>query len=188
MAQRLELAQALETNRELFRRAGIVNVGVDAVSYALASQDSLRSPLYWRLAASFGTAQARIYNTSDELVEALRRGDIDLAYNVPLSEAVAGATAQPYAVVVPEEYALGLPWTVFVPQAARSGAAATVAEYLLSPSGQAVVSTVLWGNRRSEIVEIEDQKIALGPELLVYLDSIKRSNFLDAWFELVTSP
>lgn len=185
---RLDLAQALETVPSLFRRVGIVNVGIDAVSYTLATQDSLRSPLYWRLAAAFGSSQARIYNTSTELVDALRHGEIDIAYNVPLSDAVAGGVSLPVKVIIPQDYVLGLPWTLFVPETSRSGLASAVANYLLSPDGQDVVSGVLWRALRSRALEIEEQKIALGPELLVYLDSIKRSNFLDAWFELVTSP
>ncbi|MBD8065937.1 sensor histidine kinase N-terminal domain-containing protein [Devosia sp. PTR5] len=185
---RLDLAQALESARGLFKRAGIVNVGVDAVSYALASQDSLRSPLYWRLAAAFGSSQARIYNTSAELVEAMAAGEIDIAYNVPMSDVIGGGFTASFQVIIPQDYVLGLPWTCFVPATSDSSMASAVAGYLLSPKGKEVVSNVLWRVHRPQVLEIEEQKIALGPELLVYLDSIKRSNFLDAWFELVTSP
>ena len=31
------------------------------------------------------------------------------------------------------------------------------------------------------------QPVPLGPELLVFLDRIKRSRFLDAWFQMVTA-
>ena len=87
----------------------IVNVGIDAVSYTLAAQDSLRSPLYWHLAAAFGSAQARIFDTGSELVDALRRGELDVAYNVPLSEAGIAGSSVAYQIVVPQDYALGLP-------------------------------------------------------------------------------
>lgn len=184
---RLELAQALESSPQLFRQAGIVNIGTDAVSYALAAQDSLRSPLYWRLAAAFGSAQARIYDTASELVDALNNGEIQIGYNVPLSEVAVGEL-DTYEVIVPQDYALGLPWTVFVPETSRSTFGAAVAQFLLSSEGQSAVSQVLWHDLPQRAPAIEEQRIPLGPELLVYLDSIKRSNFLDAWFELVTSP
>lgn len=185
---RLELVQALETREDLLRRIGIVNVGIDAVSYTLATQDSLRSPLYWRLAAAFGSAQARIYDTGTELVAALRRGEIDLAYNVPLSEAVATGASDFYEIVMPQDYVLALPWTLFAPERAWSVHAEQIANFLLSERGLSLVSRVLWGTQRAPALDADYQRIAMGPELLVYLDSIKRSNFLDAWFELVTSP
>ncbi len=187
-SSRLELAQALETSPDLFKRIGIVNVGIDAVSYTLAAQDSLRSPLYWRLAAAFGSAQAQIFDTGAELVDALRRGDLDVAYNVPLSEAGIAGPPAAYQIVVPQDYTLGLPWTMFVPASSNSSYGAHVVSFLLSPEGQKVVSDAIWHENVQQYLEVKEQRIHLGPELLVYLDSIKRSNFLDAWFELVTSP
>lgn len=166
----------------------IVNVGIDAVSYTLAAQDSLRSPLYWRLAAAFGSAQARIFDTGSELVDALRRGEPDVAYNVPLSEAGIAGSSVAYQIVVPQDYALGLPWTMFVPASSSSSYGAHVVSFLLSPEGQRVISEAIWHENVQQYIEVKEQRIHLGAELLVYLDSIKRSNFLDAWFELVTSP
>ncbi|MBN7778499.1 sensor histidine kinase N-terminal domain-containing protein [Nitratireductor aquimarinus] len=185
---RLQLAQSLEANLELFQRVGTVNVGVDTVSYALAAQDSLRSPLYWRLAAAFGSAQARIYDNGTELVNALQRGQIDVAYNVPLSEVVHEADARHYDVIAPQDYVLGLPWTIFVPQNSPASYGPDIAHFLFSEEGQALIAHVLWGDDKVPASEMKPQRIPLGPELLVYLDTIKRSKFLDSWFELVTAP
>ena len=40
------------------RRVGIVNVGIDDIGYLLASQDSIRTSLYWRLIRALGDIDA----------------------------------------------------------------------------------------------------------------------------------
>ena len=60
-------------------------IGIDDLRYLLASQDSIRSSLYWRLMRAFGVSNARIYDTTDDLLAAFRAGEVDVLYHVPLS-------------------------------------------------------------------------------------------------------
>ncbi|HEV7307033.1 ABC transporter substrate-binding protein [Ensifer sp.] len=185
---RTGLARTLEQNRtRLLRRVGLVNIGIDNVSYAFASQEALRSPLFWRISRAVGAAQARIFDSNEELLQALSQGRVDLAYNVPLSAARKWASENPsIEIVIPEDYVLALPWTALIPEKARNRpTAGDVVDFLLSERAKSALEKV--GLTRSQdLATMKNvQFIELGPELLVYLDAVKRSRFLDTWFQLV---
>ncbi|MFN4128292.1 MAG: ABC transporter substrate-binding protein, partial [Paracoccaceae bacterium] len=188
---RLELTRRLEQLEGRFdRRVGLVNIGIDSVGYGLAAQDELRSPLFWRIATAFGASRVRIYDSTAELIDALARGDIDIGYNVAMTEARAaidgGAEIE---MVVPEDYVISFPWIGFVPSAAvNPEAAERLLAYVLSTSGQPLLEASYMAVNESELAEIRLQFIALNPGLLVYLDPLKKSRLLNTWFQLVTDP
>jgi ABC-type Fe3+ transport system substrate-binding protein len=183
----LGLVQFLEHNTaQIFQRIGIVNIGIDSVAYTLASQDSLRSPLFWRLTQALGNAQARIFNTESELLDALEAGDIDFGYNIPLS-AIAARKAVETEIdfFFPEDYVLSLPWTLLATRNNAQNRQLAVAHFLAMPENNALLglndlSTIL------DAATFNYQPVPLGPELMVFLDQIKRSRFLDSWFQLAT--
>lgn len=187
---RIELVRALEQDGGRFlRRVGIVNIGMDDVSYLLASQDSIRTSLYWRLMRAFGGAKARIYDTTDDLLAALDAGELDVLYNVPLSALlVDGVIPDGMEIVVPQDYVLAVPWTVLMPKGARNAHGAhIVLNSLLSPDGKPMFSAAGF-NTPAGFVGLDSlQRIELGPELLVFRDMIKRSKFLDIWFQMVVN-
>ncbi|MCK8779814.1 substrate-binding domain-containing protein [Rhizobium sp. NTR19] len=187
---RIELVRALEQNTQRFsRRVGIVNIGIDDVSYLLASQDSIRTSLYWRLMQSFGAADARIYDTTDDLLAAFRVGEIDVVYNAPLSALLAsGAMPADVQIVVPQDYVLTVPWTVLVPKGAPNlRGARIVLNVLQSPETKPALAAVGF-TYPADFADLESlQRIELGPELLVFRDTIKRSKFLDTWFQMVVN-
>lgn len=187
---RIELVRALEQNSEQFsRRVGIVNIGIDDVSYLLASQDSIRTSLYWRLMRSFGVAKARIYDTTDDLLEALRAGEIDVLYNVPLSALSAnGALPAGVTVAVPQDYVLAVPWTVLMPKGATNLRDARAAlQVLHSVDAKPALAEAGFSYPVDFTAFDSLQGIELGPELLVFRDTIKRSKFLDIWFQMVVN-
>ena len=185
---RIELARILEQNPSRFqRRVGVVNIGIDNVNYTLAAQDSIRSPLFWRIVRAFGVSQARIYDTSEELLQALTAGRIDLAYNVPLSDIRKWHyDHEEFEVIMPQDYVVALPWTALIPERSKH---ANIAEqaitFLLSEKGQSLLEQtgLASGESPSDLASL--QPVELGPELLVYLDGLKRSRFLDTWFQLI---
>lgn len=179
---RLDLTQLLEQDRDLFRRAGIVNVGISNRAYTLATQDSLRSPLFWRLAQAFGATQARIYDSEADLLDAMARGAIDIGYNIPLSDLT--ARDDQLAHVFPEDYVLSVPWSLLLGRRHADGQAGNIASALLTPEARQIIARdvlLLSDDTRPA----NDQPIIPGPELLVFLDQIKRSRFLDDWFQFV---
>lgn len=185
---RIELARLMEQNPQRFlRRVGLVNIGIDNSSYTLAAQDSIRSPLFWRIVRAFGASQARIYDDNEELLQAFSDKRIDLAYNVPLSYISKWPhNADELTVILPRDYVVALPWTALIPyKSKRVTEAEQAISFLLSTAGQALLKqTGLFSiSNPSDLVTF--QPVELGPELLVYLDSLKRSRFLDTWFQLV---
>ena len=185
---RVALVRALEQGGDRFdRRVGLVNIGIDDVSYLLASQDSIRTSLYWRLMQAFGAAQTRIYDTTEDLLEALHAGKLDVLYNVPLSALLmAGAIPAGMEIVVPQDYVLAVPWTAFVPKAASSPRGGrSLLHALLAPESKAALAAAGF-NLPATLPGLDGiQRIELGPELLVFRDMIKRSKFLDIWFQTV---
>lgn len=187
---RIELVRALEQNNDRFsRRVGIVNIGIDDVSYLLASQDSIRTSLYWRLMRAFGAASARIYDTTDDLLAAFRAGEVDVLYNVPLSALSAGgAMAQGVQIAVPQDYVLAVPWTVLMPKGAANLRGARIVLHALH---SAEIKPALAATGFSYLADFTAfdslQRIELGPELLVFRDTIKRTKFLDIWFQMVVN-
>ncbi|MBJ7515499.1 MAG: ABC transporter substrate-binding protein, partial [Stenotrophomonas sp.] len=96
---------------------------------------------------------------------------------------------EPLGIVEPEDYTLVMLRTAVIPRNARNSAEARrFLDYLLSPRGQQVLSRearlmpiVRGGATRNGSPERNLRPIQLGPGLLVYLDALKRRQFLDAW-------
>lgn len=191
---RIALAQLLErAATRLSGRVGLVNIGIDSVSYVAAAQDSLRSPLFWRVTRGFGAAQVRIFDHAGELLQAMAAGELDLAYNVPLSAAQAAiARGAAVEIVVPEDYTVSVPWTVSIPNSAPNPFGARRALDLIVgrdgaralEAGGIGAGPPLTPGRTDSI----RQTVALGPELLVFLDPLKRTRFLDTWIQLIVGP
>ncbi len=187
--RRAELAGLLEADDGRFsRRVGVINIGVDGVAYATAAQDALRSGLYLRLANAFGAAGVRIFETSQDLLRRLSEGGVDIAYNVPLSQArsMAGDDER-FTVVIPEDDVVQLPITALIPKSSRhSEPAGRILDFLLTTEGRSVLQAA--GIVPSQPAGVPStQRVSLGPELLVYLDRLKRSRFLDGWFQAVVA-
>lgn len=182
---RLELALYLESHEKTFeKRVGLANIGIDSVGYAIAVQDVLRSPLFWRVARAFGAANSRIYDSSADVVDALIKGDIDLAYNMPLSE-IQAQDLEELDAVVPEDYVIALPWVLFVPKAARdAGKSEAILSFLLEKSDLILPLDLGGGTSDLEVLQ-GMQDVNIGPELLAFLDPIKKTLFLDNWLEMV---
>lgn len=189
---RLALARRLELGDERYlQRVGLVNIGIDPVSYTLATQDELRSPLFWRVAAAFGGAEARIYDSAERLLGALADDAIDIAYNVPLSAAArALSNGAPIEIIRPDDYAISLPWVVVSPEeVAHPYVTEKVIQFLLSKRSRAALMAVhIMAPPTSQTRDTTVQPVTIGPALLVYLDPLKKSTLLDSWFQSVTAP
>jgi two-component system sensor histidine kinase TctE len=195
------LAQFLEDNTERLRgRVATYDIATSGVGYMLAVQDQLISSQFWRLASALGRADAVLSGSSPDILSAVDRGEIAIAYNVLGSYAFARqAAGANIHIVVPDDYVLVLTRSMMIPRdAARADLARSFIDFALSPEGQAVAAgeTAL-GSVRSgvrgvwtmeNITELGTgavQPIALGPSLMVALDQQRRSRFLDTWRGIV---
>jgi two-component system sensor histidine kinase TctE len=195
---RADLIRLLREQHGRFRgRVATYDPARSGVGYLFATQDSVLSSQFWPLAAALGDAQARLYDTSAEMLDAVERGEIDIAYNVLASYAQAHAAAgAPIEIVTPLDYVLVMSRVVAIPErASNPGLAGTFVDYLLSGRGQRVLAVVskmrpIASGKPEDVATGpasggdgggSDRPIALGPALLVFLDGIKRQRFLAGW-------
>jgi two-component system, OmpR family, sensor histidine kinase TctE len=191
---RIDLTRLLDRLAERFRgRIGTVDVGNNGLAYLLASQEARLSSAYWRLIRAFGSAEARIYWSTEEMLEALRSNQIDIAYNAIASELDSIRSDQRFSIIHADDYRLAFPRAVFMPRhGSATGAALDFVRFVLSPPGQAIV-------KRSGAIPVADlrtdipsarrepaiQPIGLGPGLLALRDLNTRSNLMETWLQLI---
>jgi two-component system, OmpR family, sensor histidine kinase TctE len=193
----------LQDTERLRRRVATYDPAASGVGYLFATQDSVLSSQYWRLVLAFGNVQARLFGTSAEMLDALERGEVAIAYNVLGSYARTRADAgAPLAIVPPEDYTLVMSRVATIPRTAGNARLGKeFLEYLLSNRGQTVVDgpsnlDAILSDLPTTLDEDPtpvprlgtERPIALGPQLLVFLDPMKRRVFLEEWWLAVNLP
>ncbi|HWV22505.1 MAG TPA: ABC transporter substrate-binding protein, partial [Devosia sp.] len=198
----LKLAELLETETEKFRgQIATYDIALSGVGYLLAAQDQTISSTFWRLATAFGRVGAQFSGSSPAILNGVADGSLALGYNVLGSYAFArqaeGANIE---IVVPDDYVLVLTRSMLIPRDAKEvELARAFVDFALSPAGQQIAAggTALGavvpgsaGEWTSEAIAARGrgviQAIALGPSLLVALDTLRRQRFLDTWKEIVS--
>ncbi|MCD7097702.1 ABC transporter substrate-binding protein [Stenotrophomonas sp. MMGLT7] len=200
--RRLPSAQVPRTRRQLLDllrapaaplrgRVGTYDVERSGVGYLFATQDGQLGSIAGALLAALGDNRVRLEERTGVLLDRVASGELLLAYNVLGSYAQARIDAgAPLAIVQPEDYTLVALRTAVIPRAAAHATEARrFLDYLLSPRGQQVLSREArlmpilppGGDPRGTAPARTFRPIALGPGLLVYLDALKRRQFLDAW-------
>jgi two-component system, OmpR family, sensor histidine kinase TctE len=201
---RPELIGLLQSQPDRFRgRVATYDLARSGVGYLFATQDSVLSSQYWRLALALGDVSTRLLASSAEILDAVERGGVLIGYNVlgsyARSRQLAGA---PVGIVLPLDYTLVMSRVVTIPKAARNPAAAKLLiDHILSDRGQRVVAgaTAMQaivppdGPATSVAGPMVDaagsvHPITLSPSLLVFLDPLKQSRFLANWSETVRHP
>ena len=191
---RLRLAQFLESNTAAYRARVITyDIGRSGVGYIYAAFEAGVSPLAWRLMRALGDVEARLAETSLDMLGALERGEVAIAFNLAGStEVYERASAAGLSIVATEDYRIVTTQTALVPRSARNlGAATRFLDFILSPAGQerlgeaALLPETPPPQRRSGIPVTT---IPLGPAMLGYSDQRKRGRFLDTWIQLVLKP
>ena len=190
------LALLRDPAAKLAGRVGTYDVGRSSVGYLLATQDHQLGSMAGALQAALGDNRVVLEERTGPLLDRVARGQLALAYNVLGSYAQARIDAgAPLGIVLPEDYTLVLLRTALIPrEAANAVEAGRFLDYLLWPRGQAVLARQvgLQPIRSPSGAPLAPQAgdgarvralrpIPLGPGLLVYLDALKRRQFLDAW-------
>ena len=172
-------------------RVGTYDINRSSVGYLLATQDAQRGSIAGALLGALGDNRVVLEERTGVLLDKVSSGRLALVYNVLGSYAQARIdNGEPLAIIEPEDYTLVMLRTAVIPRTARNSAEARrFLEYLLSARGQQVLSRqarlmpiVRSGNGSTDNgPERNLRPIQLGPGLLVYLDALKRRQFLDAW-------
>jgi ABC-type Fe3+ transport system substrate-binding protein len=147
------------------------------------------------LIESFGRIAVRTYCCSQDMVDAVARGEILLAYNVQMSYGHAAQRAgQPIGVVLPTDYQAVQTRSVML---ARNGQnredAIAFVDSLVAPGGQQLARALLQplegatatGAMLSNRMLAE---VAVGPALLALRDDARRARFIKEWTSAVKTP
>lgn len=192
--QLLELLRAPDV--PLAGRVGIYDAAQSSVGYLLATQDNQTGSMAGALMSALGDNQVRRENRSGVLLDRVANGELALAYNALSSYArLRMAAGKSLAIMQPEDYTLVLLRTALIPRHAPNPAqAGRFLDFLLSPEGQQALArhahvepvisdsaTAAAPYGREDGRNQPFRPIKLGPGLLVYLDALKRRQFLDAW-------
>lgn len=170
-------------------KVGTYDIERSSVGYLLATQDAHRGSMAGALLGALGDNDVVREERTGVLLDKVASGELSLAYNVLGSYAQARIDAgAPLGIVEPEDYTLVVLRTALIPRASRHPAEArSFLDYLLSPRGQLVLSRearlmpIVGAAGRDGTPGHNRRPIQLGPGLLVYLDALKRRQFLDAW-------
>jgi iron(III) transport system substrate-binding protein len=172
------------------------DIAKSAVGFLFATQDSRLQGGFWDLVKALGANAVELEANTSVMVQRIAAGKDYLGYNLIGSYAMARARRDPaIGVVLPRDYTLVMSRIALVSRtAAHPNAARLWLDYLLSRRGQTMLST------RSELFSIRSdvtgeftaatlrqtlgpslKAIAVGPELLVFLDQSKQAEFLRRW-------
>ncbi|MEM7257084.1 MAG: extracellular solute-binding protein [Pseudomonadota bacterium] len=191
---RNELIALLRDNPERFNeRIGTYDIRTSGAGYLFATQDSRQSDAFWRLAEVIGSTSPRLYCCSSDMIEALRSGEIVFAYNVVGSYASAVLDNSEDGMVVPlTDYQIFMLRTALIPKTSGNAPqAGTFIDFLADANNRELIG------EKVGLPPVDGQAlqkhqhfrpISLGPGLLVYLDRIKRKQFIKAWSDAVLQP
>lgn len=189
---RRDLIDLLRANPARFNgRIATYDPHVSGAGYLFATQDARQTDAFWRLAEVMGRLNARLYCCSGAMIDDLESGDLALAYNVVGSYAVTRLPDAPdIEVIEPEDFTVALLRTAFIPSgAAQAGLGGALLDFMLGAQGRALIDGV------ADLPPLDQsalpphlRPIRLDPGLLVYLDRIKRQNFLGEWDAAMTQP
>lgn len=184
---RRDLIDLLRQNPERFHgRVGTYDLELSGAGYLFATQDSRQSDSFWRLAEVMGGLSPRLYGSTNEMITDLKSGRLVIAYNV------LGSYARPrlagdgdLQIAELEDYTLTLLRTGFIPVTSGEPAlGGAFLDFLLSPEGRRLLQ------EKAGLPPIDETQLAqrphlrpmrLDPGLLVFLDDLKRQNFLEEW-------
>lgn len=186
-----------EKQTELKGRVGTYDVRQSGIGYLYATQDAAQGQEALRMTEALGRVDARVFCCTVVMLNAIAKGELDFAYNLLGSYALASAKADPrIGVMLFDDYNLVMARTAFISKDAKNLAAAKqFVNFLLSAEGQHLISIapamipIIDGNVHFDNLnhghsgkeEFSFLPIRLSAGLLTYLDRLKRQRFLDNW-------
>jgi iron(III) transport system substrate-binding protein len=161
------------------------------VGFLFLTQDLELTPRTWEIVRAMGQVGVKLYTTTDTMLDRLAAGETLLAYNVFGAYALERAKKEDsLGVVLPADYTLLTSRIAFIPKQARHPEMARLfMDYMLSREGQRRLAARSVTPSRPDARSPDDpvanapslRPIQVGPELLTYLDQIKRSRVLREW-------
>ena len=172
--------------RRFSGRIGTYDVRSSGLGYLFATQDARTSETYWRLAEVMGINGTKLYCCSGKMISDVISGDLAVAYNVLGSYANAQARLKDDIIIInPKDFTTLMLRSALISKKSQSPEiAGKFIDHLISFSLDVNMSKQF----PFPTLELKSLKqdtslrpIKLGPGLLVYLDKLKRQNFIKAW-------
>jgi iron(III) transport system substrate-binding protein len=143
------------------------------------------------MAHGLGANRARLFPTSEDVIQDVSSGRAVIGYNALGSYALDEAQRNPnLGVVFPTDYTLVMSRIAMIPVAARHpNAARLFLDFLLSARGQSLLAHHSMPSVRSDVAlpaglrgsKSPMRAIRVGPELLIAQDKLTRARFLKRW-------
>jgi iron(III) transport system substrate-binding protein len=171
---RAELIELLRREPAKYKgRIGTYDVRSSGLGYLFATQDSRTSETYWRLTELMGQLDVQLYCCSSQMIEDVSTGKIAIAYNVLGSYAAArDDLADKIMIIEPQDYAtIMLRTALILKDTSEQANAERFMDHLLFQA---------WDDQPDDQGQ-NLRRIPLGPGLLVFLDRLKRQQFLKEW-------
>lgn len=184
---REELISLLRDNPDRFDgRVGTYDVRISGAGYLFATQDSRNSDSFWRLTEVMGRLNTLLYGGSGDMIRDVASGDLALAYNVVGSYAMSRLDDFPgIQVVLFDDYLNIMLRTALIPRNAEYLAESGLMIDFLAELNSKPELTRLTSLPPIDAAKLRENSAArpirLGPGLLVFLDSLKKQNFLKNW-------
>src|SRR5947208_10729 len=188
---------ALDTKADKFKgKVTTYDIEKSGVGFMFVVQDTKFFPGMKDLEKGFGATSYKVYSSTGNMLEKVSSGEHLLGYNVLGSYALVRAKKDPnLGVVLPKDYTLVLSRVIFIGKQAKNPSAAKVwLDYVLSQRGQKMIGgeVELFAIRDDVDAEYTAKKlnqqlganvkpIPVSSEIVTYLDSKKRLEFLSAW-------
>ncbi|MFW2544270.1 ABC transporter substrate-binding protein [Primorskyibacter sp. 2E107] len=184
---RQDLIRLMRDNPEVFAgRIGTYDPAASGAGYLFASQDARQSDTFWRMSEVMGGLSPRLYASTGAMLDDLQAGKLILAYNVLGSYLADRLEGWPDGAMIElRDYTQVLLRTAFVPTRAQSpDLGRGFIDFLISDAGQTLIA------ERTGFARIDEAALAGGPHLrpirldpglLIYVDPLKKSRFLEEW-------
>ena len=183
---RLDLIELLRAQPDAFRgRIGTYDVRSSGLGYLFATQDSRTTEAYWRMTELMGQLDVQLYCCSSEMIEDVASGRIAIAYNVLGSYAAARQDlADQVMIIEPADYTTVMSRSAMILATTRNAQGAErFIDHLLVTAWSPGSTAFAYSNPLLNAAETRPnlRRIPLGPGLLVFLDRLKRRQFLTEW-------
>ncbi|MBK8455036.1 MAG: ABC transporter substrate-binding protein [Thiofilum sp.] len=194
---RFELINLLRSDpNRFYLKVGTYDIASSGLGYLFASQDAEQASTWGRLTESLSRVQSKLYDQTADMLNALVKGELLIAYNVLgsyLETWIQQHTELAY--VLPSDYTLVMSRVAFISKRApHAEVAHAFMEYLLSLRGQNILAQRSFlspihpqvsGKQTFSSLQASAQGplrlIRLSPALLIYQDRMKKAQFLKDW-------
>jgi len=193
-----DLANLLSADQRLKGKIAAYDIEKSEAGMLFAVQDASATPASWRLLREIGRANATLYSTSADILANVANGHQWIGYNVIASDALRWEKLNPHVgVIFPSDYFLTMTRVIVLSKKAlHPNAAMLFIDFILSKSAQTELEKNGFGSVRTDVpatlsvigMHQRARAIRLGPGLLVGVDQLKRSEFVQKWKRLQSGP